>query len=104
MALGGVRAQSWGDGLSGDYIDLAWSTMQEYHVSMRESDALDSKRRAQSKLWMWQHITDDIVARFRETPRVKHIVAQVETDVQAGVLTSGQGADLLLNALDGNEL
>jgi LAO/AO transport system kinase len=87
--------------LNGDNIDLAWETMQEYHACMRASGALDSKRRAQSKLWMWQHITDDIVARFRETPRVSQMVLQVEKDVQAGVLTSGQGADLLLNALDG---
>ena len=90
--------------LSYDNIGLAWDTMCEYHECMRLSGALDTKRRAQSKLWMWRHITDDIVARFRETPRVRDMLAQVESDVQEGVLTAGQGSDLLLDTLNGKQL
>eukprot|EP00041_Stephanoeca_diplocostata_P001895 m.22026 g.22026 ORF g.22026 m.22026 type:complete len:357 (-) comp12596_c0_seq1:461-1531(-) len=79
-------------------IDDVWTSMQDYQDIMETSGRLHQKRSQQSKTWMWQMITDQIVQRFQNSAKVAKMIPEVETQVRSGDLTAGQGAEILLDA------
>jgi len=84
--------------IEGDGVEDAWDTMLEYHTIMDEAGALETKRGEQAKLWLWTHVTDQLMARFKASPEVCERVEAVQHHVEAAELTPGQGADALLDA------
>jgi len=77
-------------------IDKAWSNMLEFHAAMTGSGELHSKRMRQANIWMWHHVTDRIMAKFRAHPDIVAQLPELEREVSEGRLTAGQGADTLL--------
>lgn len=84
------------------YLD-PWSTLTEifggrYHTVMEDGGELATKRRNQSKLWLWTHVTDRLTSRFKESAHVRDQIDSIQHKVETGKLTAGQGADFLLSA------
>ena len=94
-----------------------WSVMKEFHETMIRTGELMETRRKQQRIWMWSHITQHImqvgvnyhlcsiyidlknvsIQVFREDPRVKTRIAEMERQVEQGVITAGQAAEVLLH-------
>eukprot|EP00794_Sanderia_malayensis_P007510 gene7510-8343_t len=83
--------------LANDGLVKAWDTMLEYHSIMLESGNLEQTRKNQYRVWMWNHIRDNIMDRFRKHPRVKEIVKVKEMQVVNEIITPGMAADSLLS-------
>eukprot|EP00038_Savillea_parva_P001192 m.102110 g.102110 ORF g.102110 m.102110 type:complete len:112 (+) comp10424_c1_seq3:63-398(+) len=73
-------------------------TCGRYYTTMLKEGEFESKRRAQARLWMWTHVTDHLMERFKESDHVRAQVERIQQRVESGELTSGQGADMLLEA------
>eukprot|EP00035_Acanthoeca_spectabilis_P037484 m.45555 g.45555 ORF g.45555 m.45555 type:complete len:341 (-) comp8653_c0_seq1:3544-4566(-) len=84
--------------LTGDDVDEALGLMHEYHTVMEDGGELATKRRNQSKLWLWTHVTDRLTSRFKESAHVRDQIDSIQHKVETGELTAGQGADFLLSA------
>jgi putative protein kinase ArgK-like GTPase of G3E family len=65
---------------------------------MDKGGELATKRREQSKLWLWTHVTDRLMVRFKGSSKVRDEIGAIQRKVEAGELTAGQGADVLLAA------
>ena len=95
-----------------------WTVMKEFHDTMIRTGELFETRRKQQRIWMWNHITQHImqvpfftwpfqvnilniecyhVQVFREDPRVKAHINEMESQVEQGLVTAGQAADVLLH-------
>lgn len=95
-----------------------WATMQEFHQLMIKKGELFETRRKQQRIWMWNFITQHIMQVywfknyclvseflsswyyvfqvFREDPRVKCHIREMEASVEQGSMTAGQAAETLL--------
>ncbi len=87
--------------LTSDGLTKAWETMTEYHKIMVESGELEQTRRNQYRVWMWNHIRDNIMDRFRNHPRVKEVVKVKEMQVVNEIITPGMAADSLMSIFTG---
>ena len=81
---------------TGDGIEKAWETMQNFHNIMLEKGDLEQRRREQHVIWMWNHIKDQIMGRFKSNPDVQGELYYYEKLVADGVVTPGMAADVLL--------
>lgn len=84
-------------------LDKAWETMEQFHKVMLESGELERNRRKQYRVWMWNHIRDNIMDRFRNHPRIQKHVKVIEEQVVNEVITPGMAADRLIDIFTGNE-
>ncbi|XP_071477897.1 methylmalonic aciduria type A homolog, mitochondrial-like [Diadema antillarum] len=81
---------------TGDGLDKAWQTMEEYRGIMSRAGELVRKRQVQRRVWMWQHIKDRMMEQFRESRELGGDIQRWEEEVMAGRCTSGMAADELL--------
>ncbi|XP_064608688.1 methylmalonic aciduria type A protein, mitochondrial-like [Liolophura sinensis] len=77
-------------------IPELWANMIDFREKMTESRELTKKREEQHKIWMWNHIKDNILDLFRSHPSVRRKVPELEYQVAKGVITPGLAADLLM--------
>ncbi|KAI9284342.1 ArgK protein [Umbelopsis sp. AD052] len=78
-------------------IDKAWEAMKSYFDTMTSANKLTEKRGAQRKVWMWRQITSELVDRLNSDDKVKQHVAELESKVFDGKMTSGQAADSVVD-------
>ena len=74
---------------TGEGIEKAWETMQNFHNIMLENGDLEQRRREQHVIWMWNHIKDQIMGRFKSNPDVQGELHYYEKLVADGVVTPG---------------
>ncbi len=82
--------------LTKEGIPKLWDTIQDYRERMLEAGEMDRRRRSQVKVWMWNHIQDNITQLFREHPAVQARLPDLEQAVASGRTTPGHAADILL--------
>lgn len=82
--------------LTGEGIPELWAVMQEFHQTMIKTGELFETRRKQQRVWMWNYITQHIMQVFREDPRVKSHIQEMEKNVEEGLMSAGQAAEILL--------
>lgn len=82
--------------LTKDGLPELWAVMKEFHETMIQTGELFETRRKQQRIWMWSHITQHIMQVFREDPRVKMHISEMELLVEQGSITAGQAAETLL--------
>lgn len=70
--------------------------MEKYHKIMVDAHELENLRRKQYKVWMWNHIKDNIMDRFRKHAAVQRNVSVIENQVMNEVITPGMAADRLM--------
>ena len=81
---------------TGDGIEKAWETMQQYYNIMVENGELEQRRCKQHVVWMWSHIREQIMGRFKSNPEVQREICNYEKLVADGEVTPGMAADELL--------
>ena len=77
-------------------IPQLWTRMNDFRDRMIETGYLDATRERQHKIWMWNHIRENIMSLFRQHPQVQGKVSQLEKLVATGSLTPNYAADILL--------
>ncbi|MEV8634570.1 methylmalonyl Co-A mutase-associated GTPase MeaB [Streptosporangium sp. NPDC051023] len=85
-------------GREGTGMDELWRQIVTHQETMEASGELAARRRRQQVGWTWSLVTERLLARLHEHPRVAAIAAEVEREVQAGDLTPSLAADRLLDA------
>ena len=63
---------------------------------MIDSGELEQRRRNQYRIWMWNHIRDNIMDRFKRHSKVKSNIKTTEQQVMNEIITPGMGADRLM--------
>ncbi|EDO49609.1 predicted protein [Nematostella vectensis] len=85
---------------TGDGIDKSWKSMQDFFTKMEETGELVNERRKQHKIWMWNHIKEQIMARFKANKNVKKKIKSYENLVAQGLMAPGLAADMLLKIFE----
>ncbi len=78
--------------------------MKEFHQVMLNSGELEQVRKNQYKVWMWNHIRDNIMDRFKKHPKVKEMVKVKEMQVVNEIITPGMAADNLMRIFTGESI
>lgn len=81
---------------TGDGIEKAWENMQHFYNIMLKNGELEERRGKQHVIWMWNHIKEQIIGRFKANPEVQEELHYYEKLVADGVVTPGLAADVLL--------
>ncbi|MFN0246476.1 MAG: methylmalonyl Co-A mutase-associated GTPase MeaB [Kofleriaceae bacterium] len=85
-------------GLVGTGLDELWAVITEHRAQLDASGELTKLRAAQQRTWMWALIRERLEQTFRDDPAVAARLAQLESAVEAGTITSSAAADELLAA------
>lgn len=78
-------------------IPHLWTTIKDFREAAVTSGEFDLKRRTQHKIWMWNHIRENILKVFKNHPHVKQNVVKYENMVTEGLITPGYAADELID-------
>lgn len=81
---------------TGHGIEKAWENMKHFYNIMLQNGELEERRCRQHVIWMWNHIKEQIIGRFKSNPEVQEELHYYEKLVAHGVVTPGMAADVLL--------
>ena len=70
--------------------------MEQFFKIMLENGELEQRRCKQHVIWMWNHIKEQIMGRFKSNPDVQKEITYYEKLVADGDVTPGMAADVLL--------
>lgn len=85
---------------TGDGIPKTWDIMQDFFEKMSGVGQLELLRQKQHIIWMWNHIKEHIMMRFKKNPDVKKKIKSYESLVGEGLMTPGLAADMLLKIFE----
>jgi GTPase len=85
--------------LTGRGIAEVWQAVEDQQAAVRASGERDRRRAAQAREWMWSEVTETLLDRLRNDRTVASLVAGLEHDVEAGVLSPAAAAYRILAAL-----
>jgi LAO/AO transport system kinase len=88
-----VRAVS---ALTGAGVDAVWDDVARYRARLEASGAWSARRAGQARAALFTEIGDGLLAQFRAAPQVAARLADIETEVMAGLRTAADGARELL--------
>ncbi|KER32130.1 hypothetical protein T265_01750 [Opisthorchis viverrini] len=74
-----------------------WNRVLEFKEMQIASKELQSVRKKQMKVWMWNYIKEGIWDHFRMHPAVRRQLTSIERKVEAGELAPGPAAESLIN-------
>ncbi len=83
---------------TGSGLDELWQAVEEHHAALTAADGLETLRRDQLKSWMWSLIDQSLLTAFRQHPRVKSRLAEVEAAVIEQRLPPTRAVHELLDA------
>lgn len=81
-------------------IPKSWDVIQEYFEKMTKVGEIESVRQKQHIIWMWSHIKEQIIMRFKMNSHVKKKIKSYENLVAEGLMTPGLAADMLLKIFE----
>ncbi|CAI9723522.1 aciduria type A, mitochondrial-like [Octopus vulgaris] len=79
-------------------IEELWSHMTDFRNKLSENGELVRKRDAQRKIWMWNYIQSKMLDIFKNHPRVKEQLLELEHKVSRRIINPGFAADTLLKS------
>ena len=68
--------------MSGEGIDKAWSTMEQFRSVMEDTGELEWRRKEQHLRWMWSYVEERLVTMARESGVNDDNIAKLEIQVQ----------------------
>ena len=83
-----------------DGIEKSWTVMQDFFNKMLEVGELEQVRQKQHIIWMWNHIKEHIMTRFKRNPDIKRKFKSYENLVGEGLMTPGLAADMLMKIFE----
>ena len=78
-----------------------WAAVTEFHRLQTANGRLAARRQQQALAWMWERIDAGLRAAFREHPRVRELLPQLQAEVAAGRVAASTAARNLLAAQGG---
>jgi LAO/AO transport system kinase len=78
-----------------------WRTVETYRATMAESGALAERRARQAHAWMWNEVSETLLAALRDDPKVEVLLPEMERRVAAGTLAPGAAARQMVAAFRG---
>jgi LAO/AO transport system kinase len=74
-----------------------WETVLKHREALRVSGRLRARRAEQAQGWMWQEVSDSLLATLRQMPGVAGRLSALEADVAAGRTTPGAAGREILD-------
>ncbi|HMS87573.1 MAG TPA: methylmalonyl Co-A mutase-associated GTPase MeaB [Acidimicrobiales bacterium] len=78
-------------------VPEVWSHLVEAHRHLVDTGQLARLRAHQATAWMWDEVRAELARRFRESPRVRTVLADLEQAVEAGRTAPTAAAQQLLD-------
>jgi len=82
--------------LTGEGIAAAWNIICRCHETMSATLELPARRAAQARQWLWQEMSESLLAAFKEHPEVRRRLDALEAEVRAGRVPPTVAAQQLL--------
>jgi LAO/AO transport system kinase len=82
--------------LDGQGIGAVWDAVGEFHRLARDSDRFEARRAEQAARWMWDEITETLMAELRADDGIRAILEHLENEVRAGTLSPSGAAHRVL--------
>jgi LAO/AO transport system kinase len=82
--------------LTGEGIAEIGGTVERFAAIMKQAGEFEAKRSGQALRWLWQEVSDELLARFRADPYVAGQRGALEQAVAAGRLMPIKAAESLL--------
>ena len=90
--------------LEGHGLDEIADSVERHRAAMAAHGALEAKREAQARAWLWREVEDTLIATLRADGRLAPAVAALEAEVTAQTLTPGAAARrIVLRILAGDD-
>ena len=83
---------------TGTGIAEIWDEVGRFRAAFGPSGAIAEKRARQARAWMWNGVSENLLARLKAHPQVAARIADLEAGVMAGTLTPAAAARALLQA------
>jgi len=87
--------------LTGRGVAEVWETVGRFRRVQGESGAFEVKRARQAKAWMWNEVSESLLAALKADPEVARRLAALEAEVTAGRITPTVAALSLLKSFLG---
>jgi LAO/AO transport system kinase len=78
-------------------IDKIWQMIADFKNQTKLSDVFESRRRIQTKEWIYSMITDQLQSSFFHHPEVKNLLPKLENEVISGDRTVTSAVETLFN-------
>jgi LAO/AO transport system kinase len=85
-------------GLHNQGLDVLWEKILEHRALIEQSGDLETRRREQTRRWMWTMVDDRVLRAVREHPAVAAEAVRLERELLEGKLTATLGAEAILRA------
>jgi LAO/AO transport system kinase len=85
----------------GSGVDRLWHEVVRHRQTLTESGEFEEKRDRQLTDWMWSMVENRVLDRVRSDPGVRGLTPVVERQLRDGTMTAAQGAQRILDQLDG---
>ena len=85
--------------VEGTGLDEITHAVERHRATLAEAGALDAKRAAQARAWLWREVEDSLIATLRADERLAPAVAALEADVAAGSLPAAAAARRIVRHL-----
>ena len=77
-------------------IDAVWKGVQSFIKTIQDCGQFDARRQVQAQAWMWDEITETLVADFKSDANVAPFLKECETQVANGSMPPGLAARQLV--------
>ena len=85
--------------VEGTGLDEIADAVEQHRTAMVKDGALEAKRAAQARAWLWREVEDSLVAALHADERLAPAVAALEAEVTAQTLTPGAAARRIVQRL-----
>ncbi len=82
--------------VTGEGIEGVGKVIEDYVGAMKSNGSFESKRSQQALRWLWQEVSEDLLARFRADDWVAGRREPLEAAVALGTITPARAAESLL--------
>ena len=79
-------------------IAEAWALIQQHRQGLEASGALEAKRAAQARAWMWSEVKATLLSELEQSAGIAELAERLEAKVEAGTLAPGAAAREILSA------
>ena len=86
---------------TGQGIAEVWQAVDRFRAALGASGELAEKRACQASSWMWNEVSESLLAALKAEPEVARRLGQLEAEVMAGKVTPTVGAQQLLAEFSG---
>lgn len=85
--------------LSGQNVDDVWQKISEFYLHQKSEGLLDNNREEQTKYWLEQTLSTELLYRIKNDSRVKSLYPELEDKVRNNTITPMQAIDQLMGMI-----